>query len=257
MSKELGVAIEAAKKAGKLLMRYYGKTSVRYKADGSVETEADIRSEKKIISILQKDFPYYSFLGEESGYSGKKSDYVWVIDPLDGTTNYMMMNPFFGVSIALVYRAEPILGVVSYPHEEEIFFAQKGKGAFLNDRKIHVSDEQKMKNSILTFAHGLDRNSVVKMTRIFGELKLITNKVRQIGAPSLQLCYVACGRTESFLMVGVNPYDVAAGAIIVKEANGYVTDFSGKTFSVNSKDILASNRRMHKEILQLLKETQA
>lgn len=252
-SKELRVAIEAAEEAGRLLMKHYGKVSAKYKTDKSVVTEADVESEKRIKSILKKQFPEYSFVGEETGYGERKSGYVWIVDPLDGTTNYKMMNPFFGISVALVYEDSPVLGVVNYPCQKEVFYAEREKGAFLNRKKIHVSNENDIEKSILTFCHGRDKSSVKKMINIFGKLKLINNKVRQIGAAALELCYVACGRTESFFMVGVNPWDVAAGTIVVREANGLATDFDGKDFTVSSKNILASNGKIHGRLIELLK----
>ncbi|HDI72919.1 MAG TPA: inositol monophosphatase, partial [Candidatus Altiarchaeales archaeon] len=125
-SKELEMAIRAAREAGNLLMKYYGRVTVGYKKDGSIVTDADIKSEKVIKSILNREFPDYSFLGEESGMEDRSSEYTWLIDPLDGTTNYCIKNPFFNVSIALAYKEEPILGVVYYPFQDELFYAEKG-----------------------------------------------------------------------------------------------------------------------------------
>ena len=194
--KELDVAKEAALEGGKTLMEYYGKVSIRYKEDRSITTEADVASEEKIKSILRGEFPSYSLLGEETGLEQGISDYTWVIDPLDGTTNYFMRNPFFDVSIALAYKNEPVIGVVYYPAMNEIFYAEKGKGAYLNDKRIFVSNVTEIRDSIITFCHGRDQNSVKEMINIFGKLKLINNKVRQIGAAALELCYVACGRVR-------------------------------------------------------------
>ncbi|NIM45214.1 MAG: inositol monophosphatase, partial [Nitrososphaeria archaeon] len=233
MSKELRVATTAALKAGEMLMEHYGKVHIKYKPDKSVVTEADIRSEETIKSILEKEFPRYSVLGEESGYIDRDSNYLWVVDPLDGTTNYKIRNPFFSVSIGLMHIKEPVLGVVYYPHQKEVFQAEKDKGAYLNDERIHVSGEDNIENSALTFCHGRDKESTETTIDIFRKLKRINHKVRQIGSASLELCYVACGRTEAFLMPGSNSWDVAAGALIVREAYGMVSDFSGEPFNTD------------------------
>ncbi len=252
-SKELEVAIDATMEAGKILLKYYGKVSKCYKPDKSLVTKADAESEETIKSILTKEFPNHSFLGEESGYDKAESDYSWIVDPLDGTTNYTIRNPFFDVSIALVCKEEPILGVVYYPYEGEIFYAEKNGGAHLNGKKIKVSDNDEIDKSILTFCHGNEEKDINNIINIFGKLKLTTSNVRQIGAAALELCYVACGRVESFLMAGVNPWDVAAGAIIVKEATGKVSNFDGNPFTMNSHDILASNGKIHDRLLGILR----
>jgi myo-inositol-1(or 4)-monophosphatase len=183
---------------------------------------------------------------------GKESDYLWIIDPLDGTTNYAFQNPFFDVSLGLAYKGNPILGVILYPPQNELFYAEKEKGAYLNEARITVSDTRDVENSIIAFCHGRDKESVKRMINAFSRLKLINNKVRQLGAAALELCYVACGRIDAFYMVGINPWDVAAGAIILKEAHGKATDFSGKEFNVGSRDILGSNARTHDRLLEIL-----
>lgn len=253
-TKELEVAIKAAETSGKILMQYYGRAKVSLKRDRSLVTEADVKSEKRIKGILEREFPKYSFLGEESGRHKMGSEASWVVDPLDGTTNYVMRNPFFNVSIALVKGTEPIVGVVHYPFLNETFHAEKGKGAFLGKKEVHVSNETVLEDSVITFCHGRDEESVRRVSKIFADLKSINNKVRQLGAAALELCYVACGRTSCFLMPGMNPWDVMAGTIIVKEAGGIVSDLEGNTFTVNSKDILASNGKIHRQLLKILGE---
>ncbi|HEX55160.1 MAG: inositol monophosphatase [Candidatus Altiarchaeales archaeon] len=252
LSNELKTAIEASKKAGRILMDLYGKVKIKYKRDGTIITKADEMSEKLIRKILTNRFPDYSIIGEEFGFEEKSSEYLWAIDPLDGTTNYSIRNPFFNVSIALLDEEKPILGVVYYPFQDELFFAEIGKGAYLNNKRIYVSGEDKFENAVLTFCHRSDPESVERMAKIFREFKMRNPKVRQIGAAALEMCYVACARVESFLMINLNIWDVAAGAIIVKEAGGRVTDFDGNEFDINSKDILASNGLLHNELLRLI-----
>lgn len=250
-SRELEAAIEAARKAGEIIMKHYGKVTVRYKSDGSLVTDADIESEKRIKDILGGKFPDYSLLGEESGRINKSSEYTWMIDPLDGTTNYSIQNPFFNVSIALARGDDPVLGVVYYPFQDELFHAVKDEGAYLNNERIRVSGGD-MKDSVICFCHAHDRETVESMSNIFRRIKLCNTTLRQIGAAALELSYVACGRVGAFFMIKLNPWDVAAGAVIVKEAGGRVTDFYGNPFTLKARDILASNGRMHEDLLELI-----
>lgn len=249
--KEFKVAIEAVKKAGTIVKKYYGQVIASRKPDSSLITKADLESESMIRNLLQKSFPNYSFLGEETGQSEKESDYLWVVDPLDGTTNYSFLNPFFDISVALVYKSKPIMGVVFSPPQNELFYAVKGEGAYLNDARIRVS-ERKFADSIIAFCHGRDQQSIKRMINAFSRIKPVNNKIRQLGAAALELCYVACGRIDAFFMVGLNPWDVAAGATILKEASGKISDFSGKEFTLASKDILGSNISIHQKLLDIL-----
>ena len=250
---ELETAIRAIEKAGRIVRKYYGKAAVTYKSDNSLVTKADSESERAIKAILQKEFPDYPILGEETGRTGEESDYLWVVDPLDGTTNYTFRNPWYDISVALTCKGNPILGVVLYPPQDELFWAEKGGGAHLNNERITVSDTEEIDRAIVTFCHGRDQDSVRRMINAFSKLKVINNKVRQLGAPALDLCYVACGRVDVFYMIGMHPWDVAAGAIILREAGGKVTDFSDHNFDLNSSDILGSNGRMHDNLLNILK----
>jgi myo-inositol-1(or 4)-monophosphatase len=246
------VATKAAREAGRLLLSRYGKIHPHFKKDRSVVTEADLESEKLIKSVLEKEFPDYSFLGEESGIDEKSGDYLWVVDPLDGTTNYMIKNPFFDVSIGLVYKGTPILGVVYYPIADDLFTAMKGGGAYLNGEKIKVSNKLTLADSVITFCNNRSGAAIKRMAPLFLEIKLITNKLRQLGAGALEMSFVAGGRTESFFMPDTNIWDVAAGTVLVREAGGLVTDFEGNPYSAESKDIVASNGIIHNEILGIL-----
>lgn len=252
-SEELKIAKKAAYAAGKILLQHYGKIHVKYKKDLSFVTEADVLSEKKIKSVLKKEFPNYSFLGEESGMEDNDSEYMWVIDPLDGTTNYSIMNPFFNVSIALAKNNQPIIGVVYSPIQDELFFAQKGMGAYMNNKKIFVSKKKDLKTSFIGFCHAHDKVNTEKISKIFPKLKKASDHVRQVGAAELELSYVAAGRMEAFLMLKQNPWDTASGCLLIREAGGIVTDMEGKPFNLKSIDLVASNNLMHKEILRLIK----
>ncbi|MHA1379361.1 MAG: inositol monophosphatase family protein [Candidatus Helarchaeota archaeon] len=252
--KFLATATKAAKKAGQLIMEYYGNTIRKsYKEDKSIVTEADLESEKIILGIIQNKFPDHAILSEECGFKGSKNaKFLWCIDPLDGTTNFTMKNPFFNVSIALLKDKNPILGVVYYPPQDELFHSELGKGAYLNDNSIKVSSKDSMKASILTFCNSRDENARAKVGKIYAELKMTNNYVRQIGSAALELCMVASGRVESFFMIGVRSWDVAAGWIMVKEAGGKVTDFKGNPFTYDSKNLLATNGKIHDELLSFL-----
>ncbi len=254
-SRELLQAIKAAKAAGKIIKANYQKGQVlSFKGSNERVTNVDLLAEKAILNILKKAFPSHSFYSEEAGKERKVSDYLWAIDPLDGTTNYTIMNPFFNTSIGLAYRGEPVLGVVYNPIQDELFFAEKGKGAFLNHTRIHVSTRAELSRAVIGACYGAkNQEAVQRAVRLYAKLKLqATRMTRQFGSAALELCYVAAGRIEAFEMSDLNAYDVAAGAIIAKEAGATVTDFSGKLFTLKARDILASNGIVHQELLKIL-----
>jgi len=252
MSEDLDVAIEAALRAGELLMSRYGRARIRYKADRSIVTAADVESERLIRSAIEGAFKDDAVLGEEMGLRRGSDGRTWVIDPLDGSTNYSIGNPFFAVSIALLESDEPVLGVVNYPCQGELFCAESGSGARLNGKGIKVSDIRALGRSTLTFCHGRDSASVKGISEAFRRMKGVTSRTRQMGAASLELCYVACGRVDAFLMIGVNAWDVAAGSLIVEEAGGRITDLTGGRFTTRSTALLASNGRIHNRLVKLL-----
>lgn len=253
-SKELKTAIDAALAAGELLMSKYGKVEPKFKQDRSYVTEADVEAEQIIKSILTDEFSDYSFLGEESGLDDKNSDCMWVVDPLDGTTNYTIQNPFFGVGIGLVKGDAPEVGVFYFPPADELFYAQTGKGAYLNNTPITVSKKEKLEDSVVTFCNLRNQDAIREMAEVFLKVKLITNKFRQFGAGGLELSFVASGRTEAFMMPNANSWDIVAGAVIIKEAGGQVTDFKGNPYNLNSKDVLATNGRVHGRLLDIVKK---
>ena len=253
-AKELDIAVKAAREAGKILMADYGMVTPRYKKDRSIVTDADLASEKLIKEILKKEFPGYSFLAEESGLEDNSSEYEWVIDPLDGTTNYSIRNPFFNVSIALAKNDSPILGVVYYPFQDELFHALKGCGAYLNGEKIHVSTTDNLRDAFVCFCHGHDQETVKRATDAYAKIKPVTDRLRQIGASELEMSYVGCGRVDAYYMLRQNPWDVASGSLIIAEAGGRVTDMDGKPFNLKSKDAVASNGLVHEELLEILQK---
>ncbi|MGM5484570.1 MAG: inositol monophosphatase family protein [Nanobdellota archaeon] len=249
----LKTAIKSAKAAGKLIRRGYGKhLNLHYKTGMEFVTDVDTNAEKKIIETIRKTFPGHSIYGEESGTDKKESEFTWILDPLDGTTNYTISNPFFNTSIALVRKDEIITAVVFNPLMDDLFYAEKGKGAYLNDERISVDSKEDMRKTVLAFCHGSKKEHIKRATENYSRIKLETKHVRQMGAAALELAYVASGRISGFFMNNMNSYDVAAGALLVEEAGGKVTDFNGERFNINSKDILATNGRLHQKLLKKL-----
>ncbi|MFW9855983.1 MAG: inositol monophosphatase family protein [Candidatus Thorarchaeota archaeon] len=180
---------------------------------------------------------------------------MWAIDPLDGTTNYASQNPFYCVSIGLLVDQQPFLGAIYFPIQDELFYAKVGEGAFLNDKRIQVGSEVPLENAFLSYGNARDLRNRKIIAEIFPKLKIKSNKLRQVGSPALALCFVAAGRFSAFFMPGVNLWDLAAGIVIVKEANGKVTDFLNKPFSFHSTSIVAASPKVHSEILPFLTNT--
>ena len=256
----LSVAIAAAKSGGEVLLEMYGKVEKTYKSDQSIVTQADFHSDNRIKKILTKEFPKHSILSEESGKSfgseeDLSSEYLWTIDPLDGTLNYATRNPYFGVSIGLLVGQQPFLGVIYFPIQHEIFYAKVGSGAFLNDRRIHVESNASFEKAFLSYGNARDIKNRQIIAEIFPRLKIKNDTVRQVGSPALALCFVAAGRFDAFFMPGVKLWDVIAGIVIVQEANGRVTDFQNKPFSLNSTTILAASPTLHSKLLPFLTST--
>ncbi|MFX1505247.1 MAG: inositol monophosphatase family protein [Promethearchaeota archaeon] len=247
------IAIEAAQKAGKLILNlFYKDFEMTTKSDQSILTEADIKADSLIKNIIHENFPSHDIFSEESGRENNSSDYLWVIDPLDGTTNFSVHNPFFAVSISLLHLNEPLLGVVYSPFQDELFSAGTHKGAFLDNQPISINEKATLESSFLAYGNGRDINSRKQMVRIFEKLKSQNNKVRQVGAAALELCYVAAGRFGAYIMPGMNSWDVFAGALIVKEAGGMVTDFQNNSLVLASTDIIACSPSIHPILLNLI-----
>jgi len=249
------LAVQAARKAGQVLQGRLGRTRrVDYKGAVNLVTEMDFRSERIIVSEIRKHFPEHGFLAEEKAQERTGSPYRWVIDPLDGTTNYAHGLPVYCVSIALEYGGEIILGVVYDPSREELFVAQKGKGARLNGRRMTVSKTSRLSKSLLTTGFPYDlRESPVDNFDHFRNFALRTHAVRRCGSAALDLCYVAAGRFDGFWEMKLGPWDLGAGSLIVQEAGGRVTDFQGRPLGLDGRQVLASNSRIHREMMKILR----
>jgi myo-inositol-1(or 4)-monophosphatase len=252
----LGVAFYAASNAGKILKDNFGKSlEIDFKGDINLVTDIDRLSEKTIVEIIMDKYPDHQILAEESEGKRSESPYRWIIDPLDGTTNYAHGFPFFCVSIALEKDREIILGIIYDPLLEEFFVAEKGKGAYLNKKKIEVSSTDNLIHSLLATGFPYDlRESEENNIDHFNNFIMSAQAVRRAGSAALDLCYVAMGRFDGFWELKLSPWDVAAGSLIVKEAGGIVTDFKGGDFDIYSKEILASNKKIHNEMVQVLKK---
>ncbi len=252
----LNVAIEASKEAGRFLKINLGKVKniQTKKEEINLVTEIDKETEKKIVEFIKSKFPHHSILAEESGEAKLDSGYKWIIDPLDGTTNYTHSFPVFCVSIALEHKGEVILGVIYDPNFDELFWAEKGKGAFLNGKKISVSRTDKLIKSMLAtgFPYNV-RENPDNCIEHFVNFLMEAQAIRRLGSAALDLAYVACGRLDGFWEVNLNPWDVAAGKIIIEEAGGKVTDFYGNKFSIYTKGIVASNGLIHEQMLEVIK----
>lgn len=248
------IAQQTVKKAGKELLKLYSthKFTSKYKSKHQLVTSADIKMNKIIIEGIKKHFPDHSFLSEESGRSKNKSDYLWILDPVDGTTNFFMHNPLFAISLGLVYKDKIVLGIVYAPAVDELYVAEPGKGSKLNGKKIKVANRKTIDQSLLTYCHGTGIASWKKAIKMYSYYKLRASFIRQLGSASLELGYVAAGRTDSIIIPGVHAWDAVAGVLIVREAGGRVTDFEGKEWTIKSKDMLASNGKIHKELLKTL-----
>jgi myo-inositol-1(or 4)-monophosphatase len=258
-NKEKIVAKEVAIKAGRFLKKHFDSfdrsKNITVKSKYNIQTWADLAAEKIILSKLRLAFPDHHILSEESGENKKKSDYFWIIDPLDGTTNYSMHLPAYGVSIALAYKGKIVLGVTNIPELNEMTVAEIGKGSFRNGKKIKVSRQKDYRDSLLTFCHGSQFHDIKRAVKLYGKFKLKYLDFRQIGSAVLEFNFVAAGRTEAIMLPGANLYDVAAGALIVREAGGRVTDFQNNQWTIYSNDILASNALVHRQVLNIINES--
>jgi len=252
----IDAAVEMAHKGGKCLLKGWGQVKeISFKGAIDLVTQTDLESQGVILQMIKEKFPKHSVLAEEEGgYRAGTSEALWIVDPLDGTTNFVHGFPFVCVSIALALAGELAVGVVYNPVMNELFCACKGKGAFLNQQSIRVSDQTSLKRSLLGTGFSYDLASIKNetMTR-FSAFLSASQGIRRPGSAALDLCYVACGIFDGFWEQDLQPWDIAAGTVIVQEAGGSVTDFSGASLDINKKEILASNGLIHDQMIKLLK----
>jgi len=253
--RELTVARQVALEAGALLKNLLGRINqITHKGEIDLVTEADLQSEKLILEALSRHFPEDVFLTEETGQHGAASPRVWPIDPLAGTVNFAHELPFFAVSIALQVQGQTMLGVVYSPCIQELFEATKGSGAFLNQKLLTVSKTNKLIDSLLAtgFPYTMHQNPGDAMQR-FHNFTVRSQGIRRIGSAAMDLCYVAAGRFAGYWEQDLKPWDTAAGALLVEEAGGLVTDFNGNPFTPYLKTVAASNSFIHEDMLAALR----
>lgn len=254
VDKYLKEAEGIAKKAGKML-RENINTSAEIFFKGAVDlvTDFDNRAQRMIFDHLSACFPDHDFIGEEGLSKNRGEEFRWIIDPLDGTTNYAHGFPIFCVSIALEWKEEIVLGVVYDPMRREMFSAVKEEGAFLNGKKIQVSSIGDLDKSLVATGFPYDlRESKVNNIDHFNNFVVRVQAIRRCGSAAMDLCYVACGRFDGFWELKLKPWDVAAGALIVKEAGGKISDFKNGEFSIFSNEILATNGLIYTQMVEVL-----
>jgi len=254
----LKLAIKAAKSAGEITLNYFNKNiEITHKGnlDNDLVTEVDKKSEKCIIDIVKEQYPEHLFLAEESGMTGTTSDVKWIIDPLDGTVNYAHGVPIFSISIAVEVKGEIVVGVVFDPTRNELFTSTKGKGTFLNGNKISVSNSTELSKSMIVtgFPYNVKTNPL-NCIDIFKSFLLSSRALRRLGSAAIDAAWVAAGRFDGFYEVMLQPWDSAAGALLVSEAGGKTTNFTNDVFSVYEKSIIFTNGKIHNEMKELIKK---
>jgi myo-inositol-1(or 4)-monophosphatase len=251
-----GLAIETAREAGAILRDKLGRVTVEFKGVVDLVTEADRASEALIGSRLAAAFPHHRIFGEEgiarTPGAGDDGGYAWIVDPLDGTTNFAHGYPHFAVSIGLARRDTVVLGVVYDPNRDELFVAERGAGATLNGQPIHVSPIDDLIRSLLATGFSYDLAERPGQLAIWTDLQGRTQGIRRDGAAALNLCYVAAGRLDGFWEQPLQPWDMAAGSLLVEEAGGIVTGYAGEPFAPFGQGVTAGNPAIHGEVLQAI-----
>lgn len=250
--------IDAVKNASSIIKEHFGQihnNDIETKSLNSLVTYVDKATEKKLVAQLQTIFPEASFLTEEATIEQQQNDWQWIIDPLDGTTNFIHRVPVFGISVALAYKNEIIIGVVYEPNRDECFYASKGHGAFLNGKPIQVSNTEKLSDCLLATGFPYyDYEHIDNYLLLMKYLMQNTRGIRRLGAAAIDLCYVASGIFDVFFEYSLSPWDVAAGSLIVQEAGGKVSDFVGDNNYLFGKQIIATNSNINLEFQQQLSQ---
>ena len=254
----LHTAVKAARLAGDIIRKHYGQLSaadIHTKQAFDFVTKVDRWSEAVIMQTIREKFPHHLFLAEETVQQKGIGDYRWIIDPLDGTTNYIHSYPVFSISIALEYQNEIILGVVFDPLRDDLFHSLMGGGSFLNNVKISVSDVSDPGKSLIATGFPFKKKEMIgsyldAFTNIFNKV----SDIRRAGSAAIDLAYLAAGRLEGFFELNLNPWEIAAGSLLIKEAGGIISDFGGGQEYLSSGNIVAGNNTIHPEILMLIKQ---
>jgi myo-inositol-1(or 4)-monophosphatase len=255
MPAPLEAAMDIAREAGALLVHYYERR-IPYELKGEFDlvTEADRASEKLVVDRLLARFPSHGIVAEEGGGRTSSSEYRWYVDPLDGTTNFAHSLPIFNVTLALEQAGEMIAGVVFDPIRQEMFAAERGSGAWLNNRRIHVSATAQLDSSLLCTGFPSRKRHLSINVHFYHQLGMATHGVRRTGSAAIDLSWVACGRLDGFWEFGLNPWDIAAGRLLVTEAGGQVSDMQGQPHTFQSPHLLVDNGHLHGQILEIFGE---
>jgi len=246
---------DLARKAGDVLMKHfrqdYSLFSLRSTAkEASVRYDKDV--DRLIIAEIKRHYPHHSLLTEESGFLQGDPDWLWIVDSLDGTGNFANFNPFFSVCIALMHKSELLLGTIYAPAINEFYFAEKGKGAYLNGGRIRVSDITDLSQSYIFYCEGGEKDRS-KTGKIISRVYPHVMDMRKLGSAGLEIAWVATGRGEAYFTTKIEPWDVAPGVLLIQEAGGEVSDFHGDSWKLQTSDLLFSNGKVHQELLDLVK----
>ena len=259
-SANINVMVKACRKAAKILIRDFGEIEnlqVSLKGPGDFVTASDKKVEKILIEELQKARPNYSILSEEIGQINNDESFRWIIDPIDGTANFLHGIPHFAISVGLEKNKEIICGIIYDPIKDEMFVAEKGNGSYMNNQRMRVSARSKLKDCMIFTGgpsyHEEDKNKELALEEYKKISSKVTVPIRKMGSASLDMAYVAAGRCDGFWQRNLHYWDIAAGIILIKEAGGFVTDFNGNDTYIENKTILATNSRINKEMIELLK----
>ncbi len=251
----LEASVEIAREAGALLTQFFERrVAFELKGDFDLVTEADRASEKLIVERLRSYFPTHGIVAEEGGGHESASEYRWYVDPLDGTTNFAHSYPTYNVTLALERGSEIVCGVVYDPARHETFTAERGSGAYLNNRRIHVSKAKALADSLVSTGFPSRKRHLNVNIHFYHQLAMLTHGVRRGGAAAIDLAYVACGRLDAFWEFKLNPWDMAAGSLLVTEAGGRMGDMRGGPLSMRGSHVTASNGLLHDELIALFDE---
>lgn len=249
------VAIEAAEVAGQVLLEgFWSGRQVSQKSHGNLVTDIDVLAEKKVLDLLKAEYPELQVISEESNPSSCVSGYTWIVDPLDGTNNYVFHIPFFCVNVALASGGEVLVGVTYDPLRKELFVAEKGCGAYLNGSKIRISPENSLQRSVVGLDLGYKREVGKELLTVAGKLWWQVHCLRLIGSASLGLAYVACGRFNLYVHRYLYPWDIASGLLLVAEAGGKVVDWAGRTADLFCREVVAGNEKLCGEFVSRFAE---
>lgn len=248
-------AIKFAKESGLFLLKEFKKRKRFTKREHTKELKTiyDKSSEKLIRKSIQKNYPTHSILAEETGYLEKDPNFLWIVDPLDGTANFVNKDPFFSVSIALMINQKLEIGAIYFPILDEIFVAERNKGAFLNGRRIRVSDVSDIRKSYLVTCEGGEKSKERK-AKLYKILASKAIDLRKLGSGSLECAWVACSRADAYISFKVFPWDVAAGILLVEEAGGKISNFKGREWKLRKTDLIVSNGRLHEKLIKLVED---